>query len=87
MKNLSVSTFIHILFSLAISILIASFLLFLSWNKDRQKIDEIKRYQLLSLTFLSQLELNPNQEYLKKKRKNNFYRRFYLRASKGFFIR
>jgi len=65
MRNLSVSTFIHILFSLAISILVATFLLFLSWNKDRQKIDEIKRYQLLSLTFLSQLELNPDEKHLK----------------------
>ncbi len=64
MKNLSVSTFIHILFSVAISILIATFLLFLSWDKDRRKIDEYKRYQLISLTFLSKLQLNPAQEAL-----------------------
>ena len=64
MRNLSVTTFIHILFSLAISILVVTFLLFLSWNKDRQKIDEIKRYQLISFTFLSQLELNPDKENL-----------------------
>lgn len=70
MRNLSVSTFIHILFSLAISILVATFLLFLLWNKDRQKIDEIKRYQLLSLTFLSQLELNPDKKNLDALYKN-----------------
>ncbi|MEA2048663.1 MAG: ArsS family sensor histidine kinase [Campylobacterota bacterium] len=64
MRNLSVTTFIHILFSVAISILIATFLLFLSWDKDRRKIDEYKRYQLLSLTFLSKLQLNPKQEAL-----------------------
>lgn len=64
MRNLSVTTFIHILFSVAISILIATFLLFLSWDKDRRKIDEYKRYQLLSLTFLSKLQLNPEQEAL-----------------------
>jgi len=64
MRNLSVSTFIHILFSLAISILIATFLLFLSWDKDRHKIEEYKRYQLISITFLSKLQLNPGKEAL-----------------------
>lgn len=64
MRNLSVTTFIHILFSVAISILIATFLLFLSWDKDRRKIDEYKHYQLLSITFLSKLQLNPEPETL-----------------------
>ena len=66
MKNLSVTTFIHVLFSVAISILIATFLLFLSWNKDRQKIEEFKRYQLISITFLSNLQQNPSKEKLQK---------------------
>jgi len=66
MRNLSVTTFIHILFSVAIIILIATFLLFLSWDKNRQKIDEFKRYQLISITFLSNLQLNPGEEKLEK---------------------
>lgn len=66
MKNLSVTTFIHILFSVAIAILIATFLLFLSWNKDRHKIEEFKHYQLISITFLSNLKLNPDKEELKR---------------------
>jgi len=66
MKNLSVSTFIHILFSVAITILIATFLLFLSWDKDRQKIEEYKRYQLISITFLSNLQLNSGEEEIVK---------------------
>ena len=66
MRNLSVSTFIHILFSVAIAILIATFLLFLSWDKDRRKIDEFKRYQLISITFLSNLQLESNKKELKK---------------------
>ena len=66
MKNLSVTTFIHVLFSLAIAILIATFLLFLSWDKDRQKIAEFKRYQLLSITFLSKLQAYPAQDELEK---------------------
>ena len=64
MRNLSVTTFIHILFSIAISILIATFMLFLSWDKDRHKIEEYKRYQLISITFLSKLQLNPGKEAL-----------------------
>ncbi|SFV71458.1 Putative two-component sensor [hydrothermal vent metagenome] len=64
MKNLSVTTFIHILFSVAITILIATFLLFLSWDKDRQKIDKYKRYQLISLTFLSTLEQDSKSKKL-----------------------
>lgn len=66
MRNLSVTTFIHILFSVAIAILIATFLLFLSWDKDRQKIEEYKRYQLISITFLSNLQLNSGEETLAK---------------------
>jgi len=66
MRNLSVTTFIHILFSVAIAILIATFLLFLSWDKDRHKIEEYKRYQLVSITFLSNLEHQSNEEDIKK---------------------
>jgi two-component system OmpR family sensor kinase len=66
MRNLSVTTFIHILFSVAIAILIATFLLFLSWNKDRHKIDEFKHYQLISMTFLSNLQFDPDKEALEK---------------------
>lgn len=66
MKNLSVTTFIHILFSVAIAILIATFLLFLSWNEDRHKIDEFKHYQLISMTFLSNLQFDPDKEALEE---------------------
>jgi len=66
MRNLSVTTFIHILFSVAIAILIATFLLFLSWDKDRHKIEEYKRYQLISITFLSKLEHQSDKEEMAK---------------------
>ena len=70
MKNLSVTTFIHILFSVAISILIVTVMLFVSWDKDRQKIELYKRYQLIAITFLSNLQLNSSQESLDKLYKN-----------------
>jgi len=69
MKNLSVTTFIHILFSVAIIILIATFLLFLSWDKDRQKLDEYRRYQFMAVSFLSNLQTSPDQDKLQ-----NLYR-------------
>lgn len=66
MKNLSVTTFIHTLFSVATIILIATFLLFLSWDKDRQKIEKYKRYQLISITFLSNLQQDTQNNTLEK---------------------
>jgi len=66
MKHLSVSAYIHILFSVVISILVVTFMLFLSWNEDRYKIDEYKRYQLISITFLSKLQLSPDKEKLRQ---------------------
>ena len=78
MKNLSVHAFIHILFSVAITILIATFLLFLSWDKDRQKIELYKRYQLIAITFLSNLQLNSKDEALDK-----LYKEQHVRALKG----
>ncbi len=74
MKNLSVTTFIHILFSVAIIILIATFLLFISWDRDRSKIEEFKRYQLLSVTFLSKLQSYPNAEEL-----NELYKELHVK--------
>ncbi len=74
MRNLSVTTFIHILFSVAITILIVTFVLFLSWDRDRQKIEEYKHYQLLSITFLSNLQKHP-----KKKSLEDLYRELKVR--------
>ncbi|MDM5271366.1 ArsS family sensor histidine kinase [Sulfurovum sp. zt1-1] len=66
MRNLSVTTFIHILFSIAIIILVTTFILFLSWDRDRQKIEEFKHYQLISVTFLSNLQRHPGDERLQE---------------------
>ena len=71
MRNLSVTTFIHILFTLAIGILLVTFLFFVSWDKDRRKIEEISHYKLIADAFLSSVQLNPTEEKLKK-----FYKDF-----------
>jgi len=74
MRNLSVTTFIHILFTLAIGILLVTFLFFVSWDKDRRKIEEINHYKLIADAFLSSVQLNPTEEKLKK-----FYKDFSVR--------
>jgi len=66
MKNLSVTTFIHILFSLAIGILIATLFIFISWDKDSNRIKEINHYKLIADAFLSKVQLNPSQKKLEK---------------------
>ncbi|SHO81135.1 HISTIDINE KINASE SENSOR PROTEIN [hydrothermal vent metagenome] len=66
MKNLSVTTFIHILFSLAISALIATTIIFLSWDKASNRIKEINHYKLIADAFLSKVQLNPSKEKLEK---------------------
>ena len=71
MKNLSVTTFIHILFTFAIAILIVTFIVFISWDKESRKLDEISHYKLIADAFLSNVQLNPTEEKLKK-----FYKDF-----------
>ena len=66
MRNLSVTTFINILFSVVMAVLIATFLLFLSWDNDRQTREDIKRYKLISVTFISKLQRSPNNKKLQK---------------------
>ncbi len=66
MKNLSVTTFIHILFSLAIAIAISTIFLFLSWNKNKMKMDEMYQHKLIADSFLSNIELDMSQEQLNK---------------------
>lgn len=71
MKNLSVTTFIHILFSLAIAIAITTIFLFLSWNKNKMKMDEMYQHKLIADSFLSNIELDMSQEQL-----NKLYKKF-----------
>jgi len=71
MKHLSVTTFIHILFTLAITILMVTFFVFISWDKERRKLEEISHYKLIADAFLSNVQLNPTKEKLE-----SFYKNF-----------
>jgi len=74
MKNISVSTFINILFGLVLSLLITALFFFISWDKERQRSDELSRYRLISNALLSTAQLNPTQEELAK-----FYRNSHVK--------
>ncbi len=76
MKNLSVGTFIHLLFSLAIIILTLTIYFFISWNNDKYKIDEVSHYKLIADAFLSNVQLNPTEDQLQK-----FYKDFSVRPA------
>jgi len=71
LRNVSVTTFINILFTLVLSLLLTALFQFISWDKERQRIDEITRYKLISNLLLSTAQLNPS-----KKEKEKFYKNF-----------
>jgi len=71
MKNISVITFIHILFALVLSLLLTALFFFISWDKERQRSDEISRYRLISNALLSTAQLNPSEDEMEKFYKNS----------------
>lgn len=74
LRNVSVTTFINILFTLVLSLLLTALFQFISWDKERQKMDEITRYKLISNLLLSTAQLNPSKE-----EKEEFYKNFYVK--------
>jgi len=74
MKNISVSAFINTLFALVLSLLLTALFLFISWDKEKQKKDELNRYKLISNILLSTAQLNPKEEDKKK-----FYQNFHVK--------
>lgn len=62
MRNISVNAFINTLFALVLFLLITALVLFISWDKERQRIDELNRYKLISNLLLSTAQLNPTKE-------------------------
>jgi len=82
MKNISVSTFINILFGLVLSLLIMALFLFISWDKERQKSDELSRYRLISNALLSTAQLNPTEEELERFYKNSHVKPVAINANR-----
>ncbi len=74
MRNISVSAFINTLFILVFTLVITALFLFMSWDKERQNIDQKNRYKLISNLLLSTAKLK-----LTKEKEKQFYQDFEMR--------
>lgn len=74
MRNISVNAFINMLFALVLSLLLTALFLFISWDKERQRLDELNRYKLISNLLLSTAQLNPSKE-----EQERFYENFQVK--------
>ncbi len=74
MRNISVSAFINTLFSLVFILIFTALFLFIYWDKEYQKVEQINRYKLISNLLLSTAKLKLTKEQEKK-----FYKDFKIR--------
>lgn len=74
MRNISVSAFINTLFILVFILVAAALFLFISWDKERQDLDTLNRYKLISNLLLSTAKLKLTEE-----KEKEFYQEFKIR--------
>ena len=65
-RNMSISTFINIIFSLAFVAILITFSLFISFDKQKHEINQQNRYELIAENFLSTFQNLPTAESLIK---------------------
>ncbi len=65
MKNISITSFINIVFIIAFTAILTSFYLFIKWDKERYTLFEKQRYTMIADSFLSGLQFYPTNEQLK----------------------
>lgn len=70
-RNISISTFINIIFSLAFISIFITFGMFLSYDKQKHELSLQNRYELVAENFLSTLQNQPTSEALL-----NLYKKF-----------
>ena len=70
-RNISINTFLNVLFALVLSLLVTALFFFISWDRERQKRDDISRYQLISNALLSTAQLNPSKDEVDRFYKNS----------------
>ena len=71
MKNISISTFIHIIFAVSFALLLLALTLFVRLDKQRFEAEQKNRYELIANSFLSGLKFFPTQAHL-----NELYAKF-----------
>jgi len=65
-RNISISAFINIIFSLAFIAIVTTFSLFLSFDRQKHEITQQNRYELIAENFLSTFQNLPSAEALFK---------------------
>jgi two-component system OmpR family sensor kinase len=73
-KHISVTTFIHILFTVALAILAATLYYFVSTSQEKNKSQDVERYKFIAETLAYNFRLSPPEEKIQK-----FFRDFELR--------
>jgi two-component system OmpR family sensor kinase len=73
-RNLSISAFINIIFSLAFLATLITFSLFISFDKQKHEINQQNRYELIAENFLSSFQNLPTTESLLK-----LFKKFHVR--------
>ncbi|KAB7884787.1 ArsS family sensor histidine kinase [Poseidonibacter ostreae] len=73
-RNISISTFINIIFSLAFIATVITFSLFISFDKQKHEINQQNRYELIAENFLSTFQNLPTAESL-----INLFKKFQVR--------
>jgi two-component system, OmpR family, sensor kinase len=63
-RNISISTFINIIFSLAFVATVITFSLFISFDKQKHELNQQNRYELIAENFLSTFQNLPTAESL-----------------------
>jgi len=66
MKNISISTFINIVFIMAFTSITTVFVLFLEFDKEKHISSQQQRYSLIADSFLSKFQFFPSPEDLQK---------------------
>jgi len=66
MKNISISTFINIVFIMAFASITTVFILFLEFDKEKYQASQQQRYSLIADSFLSKFQFFPSPEDLQK---------------------
>lgn len=73
-RNISISTFINIIFSLAFIATVITFSLFISFDKQKHEINQQNRYELIAENFLGTFQNLPTAESL-----INLFKKFQVR--------
>ncbi len=97
MKNLSIFSFINIIFTIAFLAIVASFILFLKYDKSRFELQQQQRYSIIANAFLSgfrfiptkreidaiskQFDVQPIYDFKEKLRVLNYARLLYQKES------